>query len=159
MIILKRILNMKPFAFAALFFLLCLFLFHGGGTAGCGGAAAPIDLEAPTADLEGACDVIANVCDTIDGAPEGARVRITNTTTGEATDGPIAADDSFSLRVNIEVGEAITVQIFDKDGEAISDTQTITRDVFGETDLCPDPTNVSLEFHALDSSRAQKVCP
>lgn len=148
--ILKNRLKLKPLAFRISLFLLSLtWLVTWGGVGGCdgcgGGAATPIVLPAPTADVEGASSSLVVVCDTIAGAPPGAFVLIRSDPTGELLrEGPLAEDGSFSIEVPVQVGEAITVEIVDGAGVTISGVQTISRDVDDRTDRCPDPFTESV---------------
>lgn len=120
-----------------------LLLFLGSGNLGCGTtnpATGGINLPAPTADLEGGTTREATVCDTVDGAPDGAQVRIVNTTTNEQTVENLDASDAFSLLVCVKVGEGLSIQILDSDGSAISPEETLTRSG-SETTTCHAATN------------------
>ena len=127
--------NIKRISLAAL---LALGL---AGFSGCGSAGG-INLPAPVADLEGGTTREASVCDTVDGAPVGAFVRVRNVSDSQVTDvdAVLQADGSFSLLVCVEVGETLEIEIFDDSGASISGIQTLTRSGT-ETSTCPTATN------------------
>ncbi len=123
-----------------LFFLLGMTIF----LAGCG-AAGGFSLDAPVADLEGGTRFAATVCDTIPDAPQGAFVRVTNNQDlGIApVEKVLGEDKSFSLIVCVDVGESVDLQIFDENGNALSDIQTIVRETDDRTERCPQPSNTN----------------
>src|SRR5262245_54121392 len=87
------------------------------GWTGCG-AAGGFSIEAPVADVEGGTLRAAVFCDTIQGAPEGATVKITNNDSPDIApvESPLAADGSFSLKACVMVGQSVDIQVFDADG-------------------------------------------
>jgi hypothetical protein len=108
---------------------------------GCGSAGG-INLPAPVADLEGGTTREASVCDTVQGAPAGAFVRVRNVSDSAINDveSDLAADGSFSLLVCVKAGETLELEIFDDSGASISGIQNLTRSGT-ETTTCPAPTN------------------
>lgn len=109
---------------------------------GCSAGAGGIGIDAPVADLEGGTTREATVCDDVAGAPSGSFVRVRNVSDSQVADvdQTLAPDGSFSVAVCVEVGETLEIQIFDAEGEAISDAQTLTREA-SAAGVCSEPTN------------------
>lgn len=105
------------------------------------GSAGGINLPAPAADLEGGTVREATVCDTIQGAPAGAFVRVRNISDSQVTDidTDLAADGSFSVLACVQTGQTLELQVFNQDGAEISGIQQITRG--SQAGTCPAATN------------------
>jgi len=112
-------------------------------SSGCGGAATGINLPAPTADLEGGTTRETILCDTIAGAPAGAFVRIQNTsnTSLNAVESTLDGNGAFSVETCLKVGETATLELFDTNGNSISELQQVLRTGSETNDVCPTPTN------------------
>ena len=95
------------------------------------------------ADLEGGTSREAAICGTFGSAPAGSFVRVSNISDPNIPDveANLAADDTYSVKVCMTVGQSVNVQVFNSNGEAISAISSINRQVDDRTDLCPDPSN------------------
>ncbi|MCE9624562.1 MAG: hypothetical protein K8R69_03770 [Deltaproteobacteria bacterium] len=111
------------------------------GLAACGSAGG-INLPAPVADLEGGTVREATVCDTVQGAPVGAFVRVRNISDSQVDDidTDLAADGSFSVLACVQSGQTLEIQVFNQEGAEISGIQQLTRGS-QSGDVCPTATN------------------